>query len=176
MTERRLDARRNHERVLSAAEEAFAEHGLAATVPGIAERAGVGKATVYRNYPAKEDLVSAIADRWFAELEKQLPGSTQDPVRALHEAVVGLFAALARNRLLADLLAEGSASSSARLLDLLGKRVAAARDAGQLRTDASVTDVRVLLCGAVLQLIRLDVRDEAAWRRYGELVLNALRA
>src|SRR5262245_43871561 len=60
---RRSDARRNHERVLAAAIEGFTEHGLDATIPQVAERAGVGKATVYRSYPTKADLIEAIAQQ-----------------------------------------------------------------------------------------------------------------
>src|SRR5690348_17101316 len=69
-SDRRADARRNHERVIAAAIEVFAERGLEATVPEVAARAGVGKATVYRSYPTKADLVAAVARHqinWLAE-------------------------------------------------------------------------------------------------------------
>ena len=57
----RADAVRNYERVLAAAAEVLAEKGAEAGVPEIAARAGVGKGTVYRCFPTKEHLVSAVA-------------------------------------------------------------------------------------------------------------------
>ena len=64
---------------------------------------------------------------------------------------------------------------AARILDLIGQLVAAARSSGKIRPDAGELDIRVLLCGVVRQLIVLDERDPAVWRRYADLVLNALR-
>src|SRR3954471_14383256 len=68
---RRADALRNRERVITAAAAVFAEKGLDAGVPEIAQRAGVGKATVYRSFPSKEHLVAAVAVErlgWITEL------------------------------------------------------------------------------------------------------------
>lgn len=66
MTERplRADARRNRERVLAAAQEAFAAEGISVPLDEIARRAGVGAGTVYRHFPTKEALfAAAIVDR-----------------------------------------------------------------------------------------------------------------
>lgn len=56
----RADARRNHERLLAAARDAFAEHGPDASLDGIAQRAGVGSGTLYRHFPTREDLMRAV--------------------------------------------------------------------------------------------------------------------
>ncbi len=56
----RADARRNRERVLTVAQEAFATEGLAVSIPEIARRAGVGVGTIYRQFPTKEALFEAI--------------------------------------------------------------------------------------------------------------------
>src|SRR4051794_1873565 len=86
-SDRRADARRNHERVLAAAAEVFTEHGLDATIPQVAARAGVGKATVYRSFPTKADLVRALAQThvdWLdARIEAALEAAQQDAYRAL---------------------------------------------------------------------------------------------
>ena len=57
---KRADAVRNRARVIAAAAEVFAERGIEASVPAVAARAGVGKATVYRSFPPKEHLVAAV--------------------------------------------------------------------------------------------------------------------
>src|SRR6059058_4974759 len=65
----RSDAARNRARVLAAAAEVFSELGPEASVAEVARRAGVGKATIFRSYPRKEDLISAVAServRWVA--------------------------------------------------------------------------------------------------------------
>jgi AcrR family transcriptional regulator len=56
----RADAQRNHDELLVAAERVFAEEGVDAPVKTIAERAGVGVATVYRRFPTRADLIVAV--------------------------------------------------------------------------------------------------------------------
>ena len=53
------DATRS-DRVVSVAAEVFAERGLGATLAEIAERAGVGVASVYRRFASKDDLISKV--------------------------------------------------------------------------------------------------------------------
>src|SRR3954465_15805627 len=58
---RRADARRNYEKVLAAAREAFAEGGESTALEEIARRAGVGIGTLYRNFPNRQALVEALS-------------------------------------------------------------------------------------------------------------------
>ncbi len=57
---RRADARQNVETLVAAAKEVFAESGVDAPVRAIAERAGVGVGTLYRHFPLRSDLISAV--------------------------------------------------------------------------------------------------------------------
>jgi AcrR family transcriptional regulator len=57
---KRADARRNYEKLLEAAREAFAEQGTEATLEDIAARAGVGIGTLYRHFPTRPDLLEAV--------------------------------------------------------------------------------------------------------------------
>ena len=57
---RAREARANDRAVLEAARDVFAEHGFDAPTSAIAQRAGVGVATVYRRYRSKEELVHAL--------------------------------------------------------------------------------------------------------------------
>jgi AcrR family transcriptional regulator len=86
----RADAQRNRDAILRAARETFEEEGVLASLDGIALRAGVGNATLYRNFPTRDDLLAvvmeagieaAVADA--AELSR-----TRDPRGALAEWLV----------------------------------------------------------------------------------------
>ncbi len=57
---KRADARRNYEKVVSAAREAFAERGASTSLEEIARRAGVGIGTLYRNFPNRQALLEAV--------------------------------------------------------------------------------------------------------------------
>ena len=57
---RRADAARNRERLLAAARAAFAESGPDASMAEVARRAGVGMATLYRNFPGRRELLEAL--------------------------------------------------------------------------------------------------------------------
>lgn len=58
----RADARRNRDAILAAARAVFDEDGILAPIDGIATRAGVGNATLYRNFPTRDDLLAAVMD------------------------------------------------------------------------------------------------------------------
>lgn len=57
---RQAGMQRSREALLAAAAAAFVEHGVQAPVRNIAERAGLGVGTVYRHFPTRADLVSAV--------------------------------------------------------------------------------------------------------------------
>ncbi|MDN3354367.1 TetR/AcrR family transcriptional regulator [Actinomadura sp. DC4] len=173
---RRADARRNHERVIAAAIEVFAERGLEATVPEVAARAGVGKATVYRSYPTKADLIAAVARHQVIWLTERVAAAAEesDAFTALRELLGDMSERLAGDRVLAAVLPtddqwiEGLTEQFSRIVD-------AARRQGRLRSDATIQDIRILLGGSSRALIEQGIHDPAQWRRYANLVLNALR-
>src|SRR3954451_23263873 len=57
---KRADARRNYEKVLAAAREAFAEGGESTALEEIARRAGVGIGPLYRHFPTRQALLEAL--------------------------------------------------------------------------------------------------------------------
>lgn len=86
----RADAARNRRKVLAAAEELFARHGVTAvTMDDLAVAAGVGKGTLYRRFGDKSGLAEALLDERERELQRAFitgppplgPGA--DPVRRL---------------------------------------------------------------------------------------------
>lgn len=56
----RADARRNYERIVECAREAFAEDGPEVPLDDIARRAAVGPGTLYRHFPNREALIEAV--------------------------------------------------------------------------------------------------------------------
>jgi AcrR family transcriptional regulator len=57
---KRADARRNYDKLIAAARDAFAEHGTSASLEEIARRAGVGIGTLYRHFPNRQALLEAL--------------------------------------------------------------------------------------------------------------------
>src|SRR3954447_22641688 len=180
----RADARRNRERVIAAAAEVFAEKGLEAGVPEIAARAGVGRATVYRSFPSKEHLVAAVACErlaWITDLASRALAAAADD----HDAFADVVLAIAEEQA-SDCAVAGSLAADIHLpeLDAARARVHAAfealadhgRAAGTLRADATAEELRVLFTGIAQVLRAAGERDPAVWRRYGQLVVDALRA
>src|SRR3954453_8657538 len=60
MPPRRADAQRNREKILAAARASFAEHGAEVSMAEVSRRAGVGMATLYRNFPGRRELLEAL--------------------------------------------------------------------------------------------------------------------
>lgn len=59
----RDDAATRRRRLLDAADEVFSEHGVNAPLELVAERAGLGRATLYRHFPDRTTLMMALLDR-----------------------------------------------------------------------------------------------------------------
>lgn len=177
---RRSDARRNHDRVLAAAMEVFTEHGLEASIPQVAARAGVGRATVYRSYPTRADLVRALAQvhiDWInAVIEEAAVAAKLDAFDALQAVLEKIFARLAEDRLMLDVLTgtEGIAADAIKEA-LMEQILLRARDQGRLRADVTLVDLQVLVTGCARALIDMGFRDGEVWRRYATLALGALR-
>ena len=179
---RRADALRNRNAVLQAAVATFAEKGLEASIPEIAARAGVGKATVYRSFPSKEHLVAAVACErldWIAETARAA-ADDPDAGAAFARVVVAIA-----ERQASDSAVVGALAAAISLPDLDAARDAAhaalealmvrARAAGAVRSDATYDELCVLLTGVVHVLRERRERDPAVCRRFGQLVIDALR-
>ena len=87
----RSDARANRKRLIDAAHEVFRDQGLDAEMKVIAERAGVGVGTIYRNFPTKDDLITAITAELVEGLEEACDAAdrTEDPVEGLRILIAG---------------------------------------------------------------------------------------
>ena len=109
----RSDARRNRDAIVLAARDLFAERGTDAQMDQIAQRAGVGVGTLYRHFPAKEDLLDALIARRFERLAQAATeavdrGSRGEPWEAFREFVEGAAAMQAADRALSEAMASRS--------------------------------------------------------------------
>ena len=66
----RADAQRNRDRIVEVAREVFREQGYDASLDEVARRAGVGAGTLYRHFPARENLLDAIMQSWVDRVDE----------------------------------------------------------------------------------------------------------
>ncbi|MHC0431122.1 TetR/AcrR family transcriptional regulator [Streptomyces sp. O3] len=146
----RADARRNHERLLAVARAAFAEHGTDASLEDIARRAGVGIGTLYRHFPHRHALMSAVFQDAVDELLARSRELLDDPrpcealVGWLREVIThaGAYRGLSR-ALMSVSYDDASALSRCRepMRDAGGALLARAREAGSVRPDVTIGDL-----------------------------------
>ncbi|HEY1636370.1 MAG TPA: helix-turn-helix domain-containing protein [Acidimicrobiales bacterium] len=172
----RADARRNYEKLISAARDAFAEDGTSASLEDIARRAGVGIGTLYRHFPTRQDVFESV---YVDEVEALCRAADELPtdlsawdalVAWLHRFV--LYAATKRA------LAETLNHDSKLILSCRSEVYAAgepllqrAQEAGAARPDTSFDDVVRLISG--ITMIRFAEPDQI--ERVLAMALDGLR-
>src|SRR5690242_1121041 len=135
----RADARRNRERILEAAREAFAEGGLDVGVEEIARRAGVGKATFFRRFPTKEALLVAVFEGFVAEVEdaaEQALAEGGEPIAPLRAFLRHSIVSQGQNKAFFDAVAARFVPPVElidRVMDAVARVMAPALEAGVLR-------------------------------------------
>lgn len=177
----RADAARNRALLLAAAADEFAERGLDASVADIAQRAGVGKGTVFRHFATKDDLIAAIVlDRINAldALGRRLLQAA-DPGAALLE----FLTAAARQRQQRDLsflqqagaLAPEVTEARARLFQTVQELLDRAREHGAVRPDVTGADIILLMCAPNHVTSYVPAAPPDLWRRYLAIIFDGLR-
>jgi AcrR family transcriptional regulator len=76
---RRRDAQANRDRLMEAAGALFAERGIDVEMKEIAEHAGMGVGTIYRNFATKEALIDALLERLGQEMVESAKTALEDP-------------------------------------------------------------------------------------------------
>ncbi|MFF9638231.1 TetR/AcrR family transcriptional regulator [Streptomyces bacillaris] len=181
----RADALRNRERIIAAAREMFVEFGPDVPLDDVARRAGVGNATLYRNFPDRaaltHEVVLAVTSRTtrraaeavaaetdpFAALSRFVHAAADERIGALCPMLSGVF-----DRDHPDLLAERD-----RLEEAVEGLVSRAQSAGRLRTDIAVGDVLVALSQLTRPLPGIACLDiDRFTHRHLQLFLDGLEA
>ncbi|MFD5618711.1 TetR/AcrR family transcriptional regulator [Streptomyces yangpuensis] len=140
---KRADAQRNRETVLTAAAEVFVTSGVDAPIRRISARAGVGMATIYRHFPTRADLVTAVYQHQIeacAEAGPNLLADADSPLEALRQWVDLFVDFLVTKHGLADALQSDSDRFAAlhayfldRLLPVCAQLLDAAVEADEIR-------------------------------------------
>lgn len=180
----RSDARRNRERIVAAAAEAFASDGVDVQMAEIARRAGLGNATVFRHFPTKQDLLFAVVSTTMARLAAEMEATAAEPddATALRRLVRMLARTMLQNASVKQLSMQHFEGDE-RLLAHRDHMVATidgvvrrCQDAGIVRPDVAAIDVVVLVSGVVAALDGLEQAAPGIHERYLQLALNGLRA
>jgi AcrR family transcriptional regulator len=175
----RRDAAENRQRLLDAATEVFAEHGLEAGVEEIARVAGVGMGTLYRRFPTKQDLIDTLVGdmrRELAALARAAATATNG--RGLEQLLVSAGELQAGGRGCLSRLwdhSDAELGAMTAFRSTLRQLLIQAQAAGRVRTDVVSTDVWVLMWSlrGVIETTRAVAPN--AWRRHLELMVAGLR-
>ena len=177
----RADARRSHDRLLTAATAAFAENGADAPLEDIARRAGVGIGTLYRHFPTRLDLQEAVfrtqVNAVCAQGEELAGSPSAGEAFAGWLRVLASYLVTKRGLAHALIAARGQNSEvistcSQIMRDTAGRLLERAQQAGAVRDDLTAMDVMMLVHGVVVATERTP--DQAD--RLLSLTLDGLRA
>jgi AcrR family transcriptional regulator len=178
----RRDAQRNRERILEVAREAFSRSGANASLDDIAKKAGVGPGTLYRHFPAREELLVAVyrsgmeklaaAEQKFAE---ELP-----PIEALRAWLLLFVDYIGQKQLIAPALnallgdpKKVFEASYTRIWEAIRALVKRAVESGDIREDLDPIDLLRALIGVASVATNPDWQQSA--RRLVDILIAGAR-
>jgi AcrR family transcriptional regulator len=142
----RSDARANRARILEAARQALAEDGNT-SMNQVAQRAGVGPGTLYRNFPTREALILAVYQLEVDQLIDSVPGllAALPPPEALRHWTTDLVNAMRKKHGLGDALSPAARKSITEntygpVIAAITQLIDAGRRDGTIRADADPRD------------------------------------
>lgn len=182
----RADARRNRDAIVTAARELFAEKGMDAQIDDIARRAKVGVGTVYRHFPAKEDLLDGVIARRFDALAERAAGAVDRASQgeawdAFRDFIEWSAEMQAGDRALSEAMATRSermhdAAVGSGLVEHLDLLLAHAKGAGALREDLAVEDIPTMVCSIGSVSVAACEKPGWRWDRLLAIWLDGVRA
>lgn len=156
----RKDAELNRQRLLEAADAMFRKRGVEVSVREIADAAGVGHGTLFRNFTSKDELIAAVYVERLAEVldyGRALLVDDPDDAEVTFTYVAGLVHRQEGNLALIQAMtddvfttAPGLDRVHAALLELLGALMARGKRAGSIRPEATPTDMMILVKGVCM--------------------------
>ncbi|MFE5890284.1 TetR/AcrR family transcriptional regulator [Streptomyces sp. NPDC056462] len=179
---KRVDAVRNQQMLLDAAAEVFVTSGVDAPIREIAARAGVGLGTLYRHFPTRADLVTAVYRHQIeacAEAGPNLLADAASPFDALQQWIDLFVDFLVTKHGLADALQSDSDRFAAlhthfleQLMPVCAQLLDAAVEAGDIRPGIQPYE---LMRGIGNLCVGRDSDPRYDSRKLIELLLQGLR-
>lgn len=175
----RADAERNRKRLLEAAQTLFRERGLDVSVAEIADAAGLGRGTLFRNFACKEDLIVAIVAERMQEVVargQELLEAPGDPVAALFDLLGEMVGRQQMDRALFEafndaLLARDEIRAAhAGIVEAIDRLLKRAQEHGEIRSDVGAIDVLMLFKGACEAATAFAHVDPALIDRHLDLI------
>jgi AcrR family transcriptional regulator len=180
----RADAARNRELIIAAAAAVFAERGLEAATAEIAQRAGVGEATLFRRFPTKDDLIDAVIATRMEEVSALADDAAghPDPAASLERFMEELVKQFSRDRGFFEAAGERCMNDPKfqpqreRALEAAGRLLKRAQEAGAVRGDLSPSDISFLAGSAAyaMEVSKPGLRDDL-WMRYLRVILDGMK-
>jgi AcrR family transcriptional regulator len=179
----RADARRNREKIVSAARAIVAEQGEAAQIDDVARLAGVGVGTVYRHFPNKDALMGELVRLCIVECTGRARACSElgDPWEGFKRLIVESCEAAADDAATrrtwgaaGEEASAYAATAKAELVEAAGELIERAHAAGSLRADFTVADMPALMSGLGAVVEAMPERER--WERLVEFALDGLRA
>ncbi|MFE7276705.1 TetR/AcrR family transcriptional regulator [Streptomyces sp. NPDC057623] len=180
----RSDAERNRGRIVAAARTVFGRDGLNASMASVARETGVGIATLFRHFPAKEDLVAAVfADRMDAYADAVAVAlDDPDPWHGFVGYIETACAMQAADYGFADVLTMTFPTAKAlerrrnEAYEAMVRLIDRAKAAGRLREDFDPSDlVLIHMANAGVVNATGDAAPDA-WRRVVALLVQSFEA
>jgi AcrR family transcriptional regulator len=177
----RADAARNVDKIINAARECFRQYGPDVPLQTIAATAGVGPATLFRNFSDKEQLVLAALNRQLRlnvdpVIDVALAGT--DAAEGLFRVIDAVMTAASDNANLLGAVAgrrDLLTGITGSLIESVGVLLGRGQDQGSLRVDIALTDM-VRLLAMLIGVVDTMEPGSDAWRRPAALVEDAIRA
>jgi AcrR family transcriptional regulator len=175
------EATRNRDLVVDATRAIYEETGVLGSMNQIAARAGVGKGTLYRGFPNREALLSAVAMTQLQEIKRLATSALDgepDPGIALSRFIHELMAYNSANGLHLELFRQGLPPEVKKELDIIRVPIAAlvvrAREHRAVRPEIVADDLHFMLTACVLYLSGQSATGPGDWLRAERLILNSL--
>lgn len=180
--QKRSDAQVHRALLLDAADQVFSEHGIHVALEMVTAQAGVSRATLYRNFPDRDALMSALLERTFEKMEalaQQLEGQGDALFRVLEQMahLVAESAPVSDHWRATDRSGPALAGAQRRLTRMVKPLLQQAIAAGVCRADLTAKDVILVssMLGSGLRG-RTPAERRSLSRRALNLLLDGLRA
>ena len=173
----RADARRNRERILDVAKQAFTRWGAETSLDDIAKESGVGPGTLYRHFPTRDALLKAV---YQSELEKLAAAEGKlakelPPIEALRAWLLLFVDAIGTKKLIAPALnslvsdpKKAFESSYVQIHRAIRALVKRAMDSGDIRKDLDPIDLLRALVGVC------NVASSPDWQQSAKRLVEIL--